>query len=597
MNPINKSGNDTPTRVISSNEVGWQGPVDVQGYNFYKGISLTDLFMQQVNKLKDLYSYTDISDVDFTSLTNINPTNLKQALALLITAIEELQEEPEDVQTAAADKIFTVTYNCLVNNQGIQEFTSNDQIIQAIINKACATANDLVLTKNQVDGLSQTTTQLQSAVEVVLLQINQLQNWSTKDLRSAEVTDVETFFTELRDDIYAKETSIGTISDFDNARTITGDPVLVMAEYGTNPAYTMNPSNAAMYLKNLGVVTYDLLERVKNIELNFSTASCSDIKINFTAEFNSDRTLLTIKLNNSTGTYIPDSFIDNGSYITITDINNHTYTKDIVLTNNFIDVINLVDAGLDILVDYNVTIFHAFKNTVNARECANLATKFLTYENNTNLVNINTSGSGTGYIEYYSPSSNTFVNFNVAANATYQIPENASILMILKTTDLVLSSFNANINTQLGTALPQVSYTFSIRVLTDGDGNSFYSDILDKYHIYKFDLDFSDIEIFVTPTNFLKPDASPYSPIELGVLISNINSSIPRHLGEITDMEIRQEVEGGFSITYVDLALTAPLLPVPPSLGLKIRNAGSVPGCTACYQDPNTSVWINAKLN
>lgn len=585
--------NSTASRLISSNEVSWQGPSSIEGYDIYRGLNLTDLFMQNISKLKELKIYSDISQVDFTDITNIKPQNLNQALTFLIEAFVALRNQEIAPTQEVVSRIFNVTYKCLYNSQGIQEFTSNDQIIQAIIDKVCNLDTSIQEVKTNVNTLAVTIQNTLNVVNAIQLEFEDVKAWTTESLNSGLPVSLEGFFTEVRDDIEQKDLKIGTVADFDNARTIQGDATLVNTEYGNNPAYTINPTNTAMQLKNISVIAYDLLERVKNLEIETSLSSCADIKINFNGEFNSNRTELTITANNSTGTYIPDVFVDNGSTLVITDAMNVSKTIDITLTNNFSTVLNLTDLELNILVDYNVVIYYQFRNTQTNKICTGFSNKFFNYINNDTQATINTSTNGSAYIEYLNPTTNTFDNLTVQGGFTYNIPSNASIVMIMKTDDLTLSSFNSGIHSQLQNALPNVTYNAILRPIVYNDGKeSIYSHLISKYSIYKYNEELNDFEFYVRSNGLINSSNTLMNSFEITALINQLNALIPKHLGQITNIGL---IESGVSTTNdIQITFKAPLLPVTPRFGFKLRYANMVVNCTECETDVEPTIWINS---
>jgi len=587
--------NNSAARMMSSDEVSWQGPTNLEGFEFYKGLNITGLFLQFLDKLTELKSYSSLKDVDFTSLTNIKPTNLNQAITFLITAINDLKQSPGSTPVDVVRKVFNVTYKCLYNINGIQEFNSDDELIQAIINKVCENDSSISLLNAKTTSLSSSNTLLINKVVTLTNELRDLEGALTASLVSGLPVTLETFFSEIRANKAANDLKIGSIPDFENAMTVTGDNVLVTNEYGTNAAYTLQPQKVSEYLKNLGVISYDLLERVKNLEINTSLASCGDIKINFSMEFNVDRTVMTIKANNSTGTYIPDDFVDDGSYITITDAENVEYTFDVVMTNNLITSVQLNDVGLGLLLDYNVTIFHNFRSLRTSKVCSNLTTKFAHYQNNTDMASINTSMTGSAYIEFLNPATSAFENINVSGGSTYNIPANANIVMIMKTDDLVLSSYNAAIQSQFANTLPNVTYTALIRPLVDPEGISIYSHIISSYEIYKFNNTLLGTEMFINGSDLKDPLNATINGTAIGDIIEHINNVIPKHLGYLTDLEIIPSTVSEFF--DIKITFKAPLLPVTPRFGLKLRNTLGSPGCVSCEQDISPSLWISSKID
>ena len=94
--------------------------------------------------------------------------------------------------------------------------------------------------------------------------------------------------------------------------------------------------NLAQNSENQWYVLCNLISRVKAKELSSCCIpSCKDIKINFAEVYIEDEGVYSLIFNKNYGNIIPEGWVDCGSTITVTDINNISFTYDIELQQDF----------------------------------------------------------------------------------------------------------------------------------------------------------------------------------------------------------------------------------------------------------------------
>jgi hypothetical protein len=94
--------------------------------------------------------------------------------------------------------------------------------------------------------------------------------------------------------------------------------------------------NLAQNSENQWYVLCNLISRVKAKELSSCCIpSCNDIKINFAEIYIEDEGVYSLIFNKNYGNVIPEGWVDCGSTITVTDINNISFTYNIELQQDF----------------------------------------------------------------------------------------------------------------------------------------------------------------------------------------------------------------------------------------------------------------------
>ena len=133
--------------------------------------------------------------------------------------------------------------------------------------------------------------------------------------------------------------------------------------------FSSSVSNLSQNSINQWYVLCNLISRVKNKELSSCCIpSCSDIKINFAEVYIEDEGIYSLIFNKNYGNSIPEGWVDCGSTITITDVNNISFTYNIELQDEFTYDLDL--SGLNTGKPMTLNIKTCLSNgSLNCKEC------------------------------------------------------------------------------------------------------------------------------------------------------------------------------------------------------------------------------------
>lgn len=320
----------------SSSCIEWNGG-ELDYLGICNGDSLNNLVIEIITKLEEIAG-EDLSAFDIDSLLDICQQRAPQEITVLsiLNVIKNNQiclKDFIDTIKAGLDELFketsvTVDLKCYAqfDNLGNPLSLTREQFDQLVIDTLCShegrlttIEGRLILMQAEIDALNVVSTvdELEIATCINGLSLPssvQIQNTSTE--------------------ICNLEDATGFPADISTA--LANTPGDLNAEFGLISGWILVPNNWAENYNNLTLELENIRQRIKTIETTCCSLGCDDVKLGFTATYSAGNVI--IKFTSSAGTSIPVGFIDSGSTITITDIDNNietyiTINPDLI-TNN-----------------------------------------------------------------------------------------------------------------------------------------------------------------------------------------------------------------------------------------------------------------------
>lgn len=332
----------------------WNGG-EVEYLGVCNGESLNNLLWEIINKLQDLAG-VDLSSIDLDTLLDIcnQKAPLEVNLISIISLLKENQICLKDYIDTLNDKInelsklddVNVNLKCFsdFDNLGNALSITREQLDQLVIDTLCSH-------KGRLDTAEGKITNLQNQVNNLNLNttVDELSFGTCVD-PTIKPTSAQVIITSQR--LCNLETATGSASQIAVALSKTaGD---VNTEFGLIPGWNLTPANMAQNYGNLLLEVEALRQRVISIETNCCAVTCDDVKVGFSVVMNEDGTGVILRFTSGAGTNIPTGFIDAGSTVTITDIDDNTVDYNIVIANNAEQEIPI--SGLSILGDLTVDV-------------------------------------------------------------------------------------------------------------------------------------------------------------------------------------------------------------------------------------------------
>jgi hypothetical protein len=337
VNPIAGPNNkDTCVYVTSSNCVIWNGP-DLACINLCKGDTVSDITAKLAEKLCSFIEDNDLNDLDLKCVFDAclgcpePDKSLKTVLELIINKVCTLQNIINEccagVDGVIDSSVFDVNLKCLAVQDGSGTILNNDdnnEIIQAIIDRVCSHEARLGSLENKVEDL-------QDQIDSMDGSGGSIPGVSSACLFSGTKT-INEGFVFLDTSFCSFKTAFGTEAQV--AQALSQQCSTFYTELVGNINVVVNPTTLAQSVKNLWLLSCNMLARLKSIEENCCKVDCDDIKIGFQVIFNTDETV-NLKFSSGAGTNIPTGFVDCGSKLIISDQHgNQTLAESIVIANN-----------------------------------------------------------------------------------------------------------------------------------------------------------------------------------------------------------------------------------------------------------------------
>lgn len=417
MTPTNSSNKGTAAPVNSSKGILWQGP-DLQCINVCKGENVSDVVASVATEVCKILDTLDLKDLDLkclidTCLACPEPDKtLKTALRLIINKVCELSELIGDGSTEPPSiPVFQINLKCLAISDGsgnVLNDDTNDKIIQSIIDQVCINTADIELLKNDVDGLDDRVTALETAAKPpVIPDVGSNCLFLGQKALDLAHEDLDAAYCELSN-------ILGPTADINKA---IGQQCPDLAQkFVLNPNFTINPSNAAQSIRNMWIALCDTIARVTQIEKTCCQATCEQIKVGFSIVFSELQTA-TLKFTSGAGTNIPTGVLDCGSTLVISDERGVNVVVENMNINNNVEV---PDIDMTSFVEGGLLTF-----TLNAKFCSEelgtcekVVVKTIIYKNACSTCDITNTGDGEVIIVYETNGAYVPVSQNVIPTPT-----------------------------------------------------------------------------------------------------------------------------------------------------------------------------------
>lgn len=298
------------------------------------------LFKKEFNldslDLKCIVDYCLICPQPEKTLTNI--------LQLLINKVCDIQDIINDINsTTTTDANIIRLASCFqyVTPSGdLVVDLPHEEYTRLIASKVCSLSSSITSIQNSIDDLDN---QINGSGEI-RDRVTALEN-ATGDQVSSDclfngTKSIEDAWDLLDQAFCQTRKNVGISTDVNLA--ISQQCEGLNAEFASNPAWILNPSNIAQSLNNLWIVMCARSGAIKAIQDNCCSVNCDDIKIGFVVAFEDGFEVVKIRFTNGSGTNIPNGFTDFGSVLTVSDESGNTLSFNITIENNGEEVINLL---------------------------------------------------------------------------------------------------------------------------------------------------------------------------------------------------------------------------------------------------------------
>lgn len=333
MKPKNSSYRKDTCAEVSSNCVIWEGP-DLSCVQLCQGDSVSDTISKLAIDYCTFKDSLDLAEFDLgclfvpcTACPEPDKTFVN-VMALVRDKVCELEERIDDINptTTIEAAPFNVNLKCLAITDGsgnILNDDSQDEQVQAIIDKVCSLSDAVELLTSEVDDHEDRITTLENAVDTSVPSVQ-------SDCVFIGSKPVDQAYELLDTDYCELKGAVGTPGDIGTA--IGQQPEL--PELVGDPAYIVGVTNMAESLNNAWLEIANLRSRIILIEQNCCAPNCDNVKIGFSTTFNADESV-TLNFNAGTGTSIPNGWTDCGSILTVTDTIGNSIAVSLTIVNNY----------------------------------------------------------------------------------------------------------------------------------------------------------------------------------------------------------------------------------------------------------------------
>ncbi len=335
--------------------VEWNGG-DIEFLGICDGDSLNTLLWEVINKLEEIAG-EDLSSFDIDSLLDICNQNAPQEVTILsilnilkanqICLKDFIDNLSEQLATLLNTQAVNVNLSCYAtfDNLGNSLSITRNTLDQLIIDNLCSHELRLDTVEGKVINLQSQIDNLDLTPEPSEMNVATCLDAVAKPTSTQLVTTTQ----ELCD----LEDATGNPADIASALAQT--PGDLNAEFGAITGWIMAPANLAENYNNLLLEVENLRQRIITIEDTCCALTCDDVKVGFSVVFNEDGDSLILRFTAGAGTLIPAGFTDQGSSVTITDVDGNTVEYNIVIANNAEEEILVAGLNLTQPLEVDVT--------------------------------------------------------------------------------------------------------------------------------------------------------------------------------------------------------------------------------------------------
>lgn len=307
--------------------VQWNGG-DIESLGICNGDYLTNIVWEIVDKLQTLAG-EDISEFDLDSLLAICNTKapietnlvsilnvLKQNNICLKDYIDTLSERIAELSSQSG---VNVNLKCYADfdNLGNSLNVTRDELDQLVINKLCSHESSISNLQTEIDIIKSDIDSIKNDVSVNEVSISTCVD-ATELPTSTQLVKVAT-------DLCAYKDAVGSVSDISTAiSAIPGSWTKFAAGMYALPSWDIIPQSFADYLGNVIRVVANLESRLSLIERTCCGPTCDALKLGILFTVGDDT--VDLSFDSTSGTYIPNGFVDCGTTIVFTDKNDTSFT-------------------------------------------------------------------------------------------------------------------------------------------------------------------------------------------------------------------------------------------------------------------------------
>jgi hypothetical protein len=334
----------------------WNGG-DITYLGICNGQSLNNVIWEIITKLQEIAG-EDISSFDLDTLITI--CNQKQPLEInlvsILTLLRDNQVCLKDYINTLNDKLnelsqgsnVSVNLKCYADfdNLGNSLSITREQLDQLVINELCVHSDRLGTVEGKITNLQIQLDNLNQSTQVDELSFGTCIDPIEKPTSTQVVITAQ--------EVCDIEDAIGSPAEV--ATALAKTPGDLNTEFGLITGWDLTPTNWVENYGNLLLEVENLRQRLIYMEENCCAITCDDVKVGFSVVMNDDQSGVILRFTNGAGTSIPTGFTDNGSSVTITDIDGNTVEGDLVIAANAEE--EVIITGLNLMgdMDVNVTV-------------------------------------------------------------------------------------------------------------------------------------------------------------------------------------------------------------------------------------------------
>lgn len=362
-------GNPTTTECVF-----WQGD-NIECLGIERGQTISTSVKLVADKVCELQTTLDLSDLDLKCIFDFclscpqPEKTLGVVLQLIINKVCNIQELIENITSATGSESSLIRVASCFRELNLDGDLILDLPIEEYVRKI---ANEVCQIKLTLSELSNDIVDVRSNLDNLTDRVQTLENTTGDEVSSdclfngtREISDAW----DLLDQAFCQtRTALGLTTDINLA--ISQQCEGLNAEFASNPAWIVSPSNLAQSLNNLWIVLCKRGGEIKTIQDNCCAVTCDDVRVGFVVAFEDGLEVVRLRFTNGSGTNIPNGFTDFGSLLTVTDESGNSVSVNISISNNGEEVINLLGLNSADKLTFNIEA-RLQNGTLRCEKCVN----------------------------------------------------------------------------------------------------------------------------------------------------------------------------------------------------------------------------------